>query len=287
MACPADASVPDLGDNGPDEVVAGMRNPALEWMAWVKPRAASVLGKSAAARAVVERVGGWVYPVLTRPVIREYLASHQVRKLHIGAGPRLKPGWLNTDLSALGGLAYLDATARFPFEDGSFHYVFSEHFIEHIGYDDGAFMLRECRRVLADGGKIRIATPDLEQYIRLYTERDSPEVRQYLEDKALRNGWPRVETQECFTLNQQMRSWGHQFLYDFETLRRSVAAAGFRDIRRVEIGESDDPNLRGVEERTEPMDRFETMVLEATRGKATRGKATRDKRPAATATRGK
>ncbi len=243
-----------------------MGSRVMDWMAWVKPRASSVLENSPAARALVEAVGGWVYPVLTRSLVRNYLASHEVRKLQIGTGSRLKQGWLNTDLSGLGGLAYLDATSRFPFEDGSFRYVYSEHFIEHISYEEGAFMLRECRRILADGGRIRIATPDLEQYVKLYTEPDSPEVKQYMRNKVARNRWPERENRACFVFNLQMRSWGHRFLYDFQTLRRAVEDAGFRNIRRVSIGESEDPTLRGVEERTEPMDFFETMVLEASCG---------------------
>lgn len=49
---------------------------------------------------------------------------------------------------------------RLPFEDGSLHFVFSEHFFEHLFYDEAISLLRECHRVLAPRGLIRISVPD-------------------------------------------------------------------------------------------------------------------------------
>src|SRR5262245_40661413 len=61
----------------------------------------------------------------------DYLRRHPVRKLQIGAGTNPMPGWLNTD--AYPGnfrVLPLDTRRRFPFADGAFDYVFSEHHIE-------------------------------------------------------------------------------------------------------------------------------------------------------------
>src|SRR5688572_3091577 len=98
-------------------------------------------------------------------LIDQYLRDHPVRKLQIGAGSSRLRGWLNTDIEPGEGLAYLDATKRFPFEDGSLHYIFSEHVIEHLTYDEGKAMVAEAFRVLAPGGKMRISTPDLDQFL--------------------------------------------------------------------------------------------------------------------------
>src|SRR5512133_1171766 len=95
-------------------------------------------------------------------IIRRYLRSNTVRKLQIGAGPTQLPGWLCTDIDPRSDEAvYLDATRRFPFEDGTFDYVYSEHMIEHITWLQGLSMLKECRRVMRPGGTLRVATPDL------------------------------------------------------------------------------------------------------------------------------
>src|SRR3954451_18626949 len=89
-------------------------------------------------------------------IVDRYLARHKVRKLQIGCGDNLHDGWLNADLfPRSASVIHLDATALFPFGDESFDYVFSEHMIEHVPYEQGLRMLSECHRVLKRGGKIR------------------------------------------------------------------------------------------------------------------------------------
>ncbi len=206
-------------------------------------------------------------------IVRRYLAAHPIAKLQIGAGPSRNPEWLNTDISASysPGSMFMDATKPFPVEDGSFDYIFSEHMIEHVSYAQGTFMLKECRRALKPGGRIRIATPDLHRLLGLF----SPE-KNGIEERYIRwttdHFFPEVpDYHETFVLNNAFRNWGHQFIYDEATLRRALELAGFVDIVRYEPGVSDDPHLRGIEQhgeeiRDEEINRFETMVLEARRG---------------------
>ena len=115
--------------------------------------------------------------------IERYLRSHEIRKLHLGAGENVRPDWLNTDLHDYGRpqeLVYLDARKPFPLPDASFDLVFSEHMLEHLSYGDGLACLRECRRVLRPKGRIRIATPSLEQLARLYHAELSDVQRRYV-----------------------------------------------------------------------------------------------------------
>jgi predicted SAM-dependent methyltransferase len=49
---------------------------------------------------------------------------------------------------------------RLPYPDRMFTYAFSEHFFEHLFLDEAVDLLRECRRVLTEGGVIRICVPD-------------------------------------------------------------------------------------------------------------------------------
>jgi SAM-dependent methyltransferase len=49
---------------------------------------------------------------------------------------------------------------KLSFEDASLHFVFSEHFFEHLFFDDALALLRECHRVLASNGVVRISVPD-------------------------------------------------------------------------------------------------------------------------------
>jgi len=205
----------------------------------------------------------------SRSIIDKYVSTHPLRKLQIGAGTHDIPGWLNTDIEPEKGQAYLDAGRHFPLPDASFAYVFSEHVIEHLTYEDGLVMLRECHRILAPGGRIRTATPNLRKFIALFQDAKTDEERRYIQDKIEWHKWPKTSTPECMILNLQLRRWGHQFVYDVPTLRDSLEQAGFQKIIEVGPGESDDPQLRGIDLRHDSNMRavndYETMVLEAAR----------------------
>lgn len=49
---------------------------------------------------------------------------------------------------------------RLPFQDESFDYIFSEHFLHHLFFDEALALLRECHRVLASDGVLRTVVPD-------------------------------------------------------------------------------------------------------------------------------
>jgi predicted SAM-dependent methyltransferase len=130
-------------------------------------------------------------------------------------------------------------------------------------------MLNECYRILASGGKVRIATPNLLKFVQLFQDHKTEEMRRYMEGKLMWHGWPQTPKPECLILNLELRSFGHQFVYDPQTLRDSMSRAGFRMITEFPPGDSDDAELRGVEHRRNTSIRdlndFETMVLQAVR----------------------
>jgi predicted SAM-dependent methyltransferase len=190
-----------------------------------------------------------------RKQIKRYLSSHGRRKLQLGAGEHRREGWLNTDLHDYGlGHVYLDVRRRFPLPDASFDFVFSEHMLEHLTYEQGQRCLRECLRVLRPGGRIRIATPSLERLAALYGGAQ----RRYVE-------WA-VETLEPETdaplpgvvINNFFRSWGHRFIYDPETLRHALTQAGFVDVEEVAVGELEQHLAEHPE-----FNAYETIVFEA------------------------
>jgi predicted SAM-dependent methyltransferase len=207
-------------------------------------------------------------------LIANYVRANDVRKVQLGAGSSRLTGWLNTDIEPGGdGLAYLDATKRFPFDDGSIHYIFSEHVIEHLTYEEGKAMIAEAFRVLAPGGKMRISTPDLMQFIALFDDNLSGEARDYLDGKVRWHEWPKEPNAAAIILNLQMSSWGHKFMYDFPTLSGALARAGFINPQEFEENISNDPHLRDLEERdsgvTVRWSNYETMSLEVEKPRET------------------
>lgn len=204
--------------------------------------------------------------------IGQYLRSHPVRKLQLGAGGNDPTGWLNSDIEPGEKEVYLDATSRYPFPDGSFQYVFSEHMIEHVSWEAGIMMLRECYRVLVKGGKLRIVTPNLAKFIQLLDGNLDADAQRFIDAKFRIGGVPITPTPGAYILNRQFREWGHQFLYDPPTLRKSLELAGFKQINQYDVIEKTDPVFQEVELRTRHsnpdlklINNWEAMAFEAVR----------------------
>ena len=223
-----------------------------------------------------------------RPGIRRrYLSADSRKLLQLGAGPNGLSGWLNTDLAPLSReVMLLDACRPFPLPSSAFDAVFSEHQIEHLRMDDGLRMLQESYRVLVPGGRIRLATPDLEAllscmnctaesdaaaYIRwMYHRHIEDRERRLHEDTGILPGRTPQEPASlaCRIINNAHHNWGHQFLYDEATLAELLEQAGFIHVIRCDPGSSTCEDLRnlechGQEIDAERINRFETMVLEA------------------------
>ena len=141
---------------------------------------------------------------------------------------------------------------------------------------DGRKMLQECSRVLKPGGKIRIATPDLKKYLSLITDPEKKENKKaisFFMNKLFSN-YPNDANSPFHILNLEMHKWGHKYIYTFETLNEQLSFAGFKNVKIMETGKSDDPNLENMEMHNEnalEVDifdedgffKFETIIIEA------------------------
>jgi predicted SAM-dependent methyltransferase len=198
-------------------------------------------------------------------LVAKYFSCSGTRKLQIGSGWRQLDGWLNTDLERVPNVLQMDATQRFPFPDNSFDYIFAEHMIEHVPYNDGLSMLCECYRVMKPNCILRLVTPDLASVVSLYNA-EPTEIRQrylsYFYETFIPGGQP---ANPACAVNALFRLWGHEFLYDEETLRGVMQAAGFRLIIRRRLGDSVHPELRNLENQRRYPDAlldFESVALE-------------------------
>jgi predicted SAM-dependent methyltransferase len=202
-------------------------------------------------------------------LLKRYLSRQGALKLHVGCGQHSLDGWLNADISPRTAAIFrLDATERFPFGNDTFDFVFSEHMIEHIPHAAALSMLKECNRVLKKGGRIRISTPDMAFLAKLYSNRRTDLEERYIRwtiDNCVQDA-PRPDA--IFVINNFVRDWGHQFIYDENALRSSLEDAGFAQIERCEINMSRVAHLRELENEARLPDGFlklETMTLEATK----------------------
>jgi predicted SAM-dependent methyltransferase len=170
-------------------------------------------------------------------------------KLHLGSGDRIIDGWANIDIAGQRTLTW-DLRKPLPLKAGHVRFVYTEHFIEHIEREDAIRLFSHARKVMAPNGMIRVSTPDLAKL-----------VDDYRRGRVIRmeHGAWFPET-PCRMINEGMRWWGHVFVYDEAELVGLLKECGFSDIRRVEWGESDHPELRNLESRPD----FDDLIFEAT-----------------------
>ncbi|MHC5062572.1 MAG: class I SAM-dependent methyltransferase [Planctomycetota bacterium] len=199
----------------------------------------------------------WLNLLLPHRLIKyRRLLNQPEKRLHIGCGSKLLPGWINLDMNPKGDLT-LDLREGLPFADNSVDLIYTEHSMEHFyREDDGPFLLQECLRTLQPGATIRITVPDAAVFMDYYVGKLSEEVSEGLEREHHRFTGTRMDV-----VNSAFR-WKHQhlYMYDEETLRRLLQEVGFSDIERRGFRESSVEELSSLdlEER-----RGETLYMEA------------------------
>jgi predicted SAM-dependent methyltransferase len=190
-----------------------------------------------------------------RSVLRKYrqrarrpLRRSRVEKLHVGSGPVVLPGWTNVDLEYHPGVHHvIDVRDGLPFE--SVEYIYAEHFIEHLTHDEGIRFLAECRDALTASGTLRLSTPNLDWVWATQYHRPS--------DDAVR---------DCFAINKSFRGWGHQFLFNIETLTAALHSVGFAEVHLCRYGESGSAALKNLERHEKSLDSPElphVLIVEA------------------------
>lgn len=211
--------------------------------------------------------------MLLRPFVRRrYFATHPVRKLHLGCGATIVPGWLNADKFSSRADIYLDAYRRLPFPDRSFRIIYSEHLIEHLRIDRVEGFLREVHRVLEEGGLFRLSCPDLELFAARYVAGDEKFFEQILthfdgkrKTQPHAKYWVLRTTGGAF-MSRAMHFHNHRWMYDFATLRSCLAEVGFGSVTKQ-------PYQRSVVAEAGAMDgtvrSWESLYVDAIKGRPT------------------
>ena len=202
----------------------------------------------------------------SKVIISNYLKNNKIKKLHLGSGNHKINGWLNADIEATSLVAYIDVTKKFSINNEMIDYIFSEHMIEHINHHDGLKMLNESFRILKSSGKIRISTPDLQFLVDLYLDKNNQLKNDYI--KWTCKNYQLNEANVSEVINNFFSSWGHKFIYDKKTIESTLKKAGFTKIEFFKINESNNAELRNLENDTRLPENFlqlESLTVEATK----------------------
>jgi predicted SAM-dependent methyltransferase len=104
------------------------------------------------------------------------------------------------------------------FANDSVTLIYASHILEHFGRHEVEGVLKEWHRVLAPGGKLRIAVPDFSAVVDLY------------EQEGLKDGKSGLVGLVCG--GQRDKYDFHKIIFDEPFLTFLLAKAGFRDIHR-------------------------------------------------------
>ena len=176
-------------------------------------------------------------------------------RVHLGCGPELKNGWLNIDLNLHRNIPvaekpspqtlFIDYDLRLgslPLESGSAAYFYSSHFLEHLEYQAGVRLMRDCHRILRSGGIFRAALPDFGKMFRAYIERDHNhfslvDLLEWLPDREPET----VSLIDNVNLGVYQRG-EHKCIYDEEKILLVLRRIGFASVEITPFKEIVDPD---------------------------------------------
>lgn len=139
-------------------------------------------------------------------------------KLHIGCGQKYLPGYKHMDVLEAPHIDYVCNTREMTMiDDDSVTEIYACHVLEHVKRTEVIDVLKEWKRVLTNGGVIRIAVPDFEAVVEEY--KVSKDIKKYL---GLLYG------------GQDYDYNFHYVTFDYTYLKEILIEAGFKNVIRYE-----------------------------------------------------
>jgi SAM-dependent methyltransferase len=139
--------------------------------------------------------------------------------VHLGCGAIDMPGFVNVDVAPLPHIHYVSSVLRLPmFRDGSADLVYACHVLEHISHPRVDATLAEWRRIVKQGGVLRLSVPDFDLLLAM-REKEGGDVDAIL--NPLLGG-------------QRGRLNFHYAVFTAASLTRRLHVAGFHDVRTWE-----------------------------------------------------
>ena len=187
---------------------------------------------------------GWLnYDSTPSLFIRKIPFSVQLAKVAnkaIGARlPRISASLKNVIYS---NAMYGDIVKGLPCRDNSVDLLYASHVLEHLPLKEFRIALKECRRILKEGGAFRAVVPNLRYYIDQYLDSTSP---MKSIDFCLETG---MGADSFANLLSRIRGDSHHIMYDQESMMNELCNAGFQGVRHAFFGDSGRKEFAEVED---------------------------------------
>jgi predicted SAM-dependent methyltransferase len=209
------------------------------------PRTRDVVSRPVTSYA---RVQSWLGHLLRNR--RLQLRKRRVRDLRyldLGCGRNTNESFVNMDFLWHPEVDLCwDVLQGLPFQDASLRGIFSEHFLEHFDIMEVESILKECRRVLAPGGVLRLVVPDAERYLRTYCLQVSGSLNArfpFQERESMDGDFAAMLSVNRVFYQDRDSPHGHRVMFDFQLLDLLLRRAGFDAITRTRFREGRDLTL--------------------------------------------
>ena len=169
-------------------------------------------------------------------------------RLNLGAGDWRPDGWVTVDVEDAD-VRHDLAVTPWPFADGAADAILASHILEHVTRDQAARFLAECARVLAPGGVLAIAVPDMDRFIDARLAGDDTPLDGYV--------WTNLNWLLGGGPMESRAHWRHQYMWCWGSLAWACQVAGLAP-RRATFDDSAAPH--------QPAYRAISLYVDATKG---------------------
>jgi ubiquinone/menaquinone biosynthesis C-methylase UbiE len=190
--------------------------------------------------------GSWGAYLAKYPKLRTFLRRFKMFPQHL-----LDKPW-NPDI-----LVH-DLRKPLPFKDNDLTAIYASHVLEHLYLTEAKNLLRECYRVLAPGGILRVVVPDLRAMVMDYVAGKpgcdwiEPEGSLSPADMLNKRLGLRADSPPrghiIYRLYSILKDFhSHKWMYDAESLSKHLEQAGFADILAMAALETRIAGIKGIE----------------------------------------
>lgn len=93
-----------------------------------------------------------------------------MKKLHLGCGHIILPGFTNIDIRDIEGIDKVSPVYPLDYKSNTFDLVYGSHLLEHFPRKQTLNILKEWIRVLKPDGILRLSVPDINALIKIYRQ---------------------------------------------------------------------------------------------------------------------
>lgn len=146
----------------------------------------------------------------------------KVKKLHIGCGDRdFGDDWIHIDGNRKSShINYTSIEDLSQFKNNTIDLIYASHVLEYFSRGEVILVLNEWKRVLKEGGVLRLAVPDFYEMTKLYLDGRFPL------ESFLGPLYGEIIMADKFIY--------HKTVYDFNSLANILHDVGFSDIKRYD-----------------------------------------------------